>query len=357
MMVRMLRGSKWELVLFFLASTSAALIALYAGHRWLAQMEPLERWLTVAAAVIVVSTAFGYWAAQRVHRRIDEVHLALKQATSGNLAVRLPESGSAGSFYPVYREFNVMAGVMEQRMELLQSIGEEQVMREAASNEEAVMEERKRLGRDLHDTVSQQLFAIHMSSSTLPKLLDLDRAKADEVLRQLIEMSSAAQKQMRGLIAKLRPLELEGRSLEQALDKWFPDYCRQNDLQGTLDWRLDEQLSEGKEHQFFLIIQEAMANIVKHAEATHVTLSLVETPRQLFLSLQDDGKGFRAGRVQRGSYGLSTMRERAQRLGGDAEIISKPGGGTRVRVVIPKYKKKEQAGDGNEMADHDRGRS
>ncbi|MGO4185475.1 sensor histidine kinase, partial [Paenibacillus sp. TAF43_2] len=134
----------------------------------------------------------------------------------------------------------------------------------------------------------------------------------------------------------LRPMELEGRTLYEALDKWFPDYCRQNNLQGELEWRLKERLSEAKEHQLFLIVQEAMANIVKHASAKGCTLTMADTERQVSMILQDDGVGFKVDEVRRGSYGLSTMQERAQKLGGAAEIWSKSGSGTRVKVTIPK---------------------
>ncbi|WP_028562013.1 sensor histidine kinase [Paenibacillus pinihumi] len=343
MVVRLLRSSKWELILFFIITAGVSLFLFNGLPYWLPDtIKASDQHLISILLILPLNIGAGYWAAQRVHRHIDTLHVALKQAANGNLAVRLPED-QASSFVSAYREFNVMVAAMEERLQLIQQVGEEQVMQGAASVEAAVMEERKRLGRDLHDTVSQQLFAIHMSASSLPKLLELNPDRAGEVMNQLIHMSSMAQKQMRGLIAKLRPLELEGRSLQQALDKWFPDYCRQNGLQGVLEWQLKEQLSEAKEHQFFLIIQEGMANIVKHAEADTATLTITETERQFILNLQDDGAGFRPDQVERGSYGLSTMRERAQRLGGDAEIISKPGGGTKVRVTIPKLARKEES--------------
>lgn len=347
MMVRLLRSSKWELILFFFFAAALSSLIWYVGTDMLSARAGLEAErvrMTVPLILILLNLALGYWAAQRWQRRIDTMHLALKQAANGNLSVRIPEEG-ARSFTAAFHEFNTMVAAMQRRMQLLQRIGEEQVMREAASNEEAVMEERKRLARDLHDTVSQQLFAIHMSASSLPKLLAMNSDRAEQLMEQLIEMSSSAQKQMRGFIAQLRPMELEGKSLQQALDKWFPDYCRQNHLQGVLDWRIEEPLSEAKEHQFFLIIQEALANIVKHASASKATLTLSETEHQLILTVQDDGAGFRVDQVKRGSYGLSTMSERAQRLGGDAEIISKTGGGTRVRVSIPKYTPKEHEDD------------
>ncbi|MUT64363.1 sensor histidine kinase [Paenibacillus sp. NEAU-GSW1] len=335
MMVRFLRSGKWELILMFAASSIASL--LLGAAVWIGLMNDAgqtEVRLGAASVFLLVSIAFGYWAGQRLQRRIDTLQLAIKQANNGNYEVRIMETGDL-SFMELYREFNELAAQMQERMKRLQMAGEEQVM-VAASNEAAVLEERKRLARDLHDTVSQQLFAMHMCASSLPKLQEIDPGRAASVLSQLIEMSTLAQKQMRVFIAQLRPLELEGRTLQEALDKWFPDYCRQNSLQGTFDWRIQEPLTEAKEHQLFLIVQEAMANVVKHAGAKSCELTLAETERQTVLILQDDGAGFRVQTVKRGSYGLSTMQERSQKLGGTTEIISKPGSGTRIKVTIPK---------------------
>ncbi|WP_336774051.1 sensor histidine kinase [Paenibacillus sp. MMO-58] len=337
MIVRLFRGGKWQLLTMFVASSVTALllgIAVWVGLAGGDNVQTEVRYGAVSV-FLLVSAGFGYWTGQHIQRRIDTLQLALKQAVNGNFQVRITESGDS-SFSELYREFNDLAELMEERMKRLQMTGEEQVMSQAASNEAAVQEERKRLARDLHDTVSQQLFAMHMCASSLPKLQEIDRERAASVLEQLIQMSTLAQKQMRIFIAQLRPMELEGRTLLEALDKWFPDYCRQNGLQGVFDWRLNEPLTEAKEHQLFLIVQEAMANVVKHSGAQSCSLSLTENERQVVLILQDDGAGFRADQVRRGSYGLSTMQERAQQLGGLAEIISKPGSGTRVKVTIPK---------------------
>ncbi|WP_424766341.1 histidine kinase [Paenibacillus sp. sgz302251] len=335
-MVRLLRSGKWELIGMFVLASAVSLVLGAAAWIGLAKEGGLtEVRLGAASVFLLVSAAFGYWAAQRIGRRIDVLLLSLKQASNGNYSVRITESGH-NSFVEVYREFNELAKQMEEKMKWLQKRGEEYVMTESASNEAAVLEERKRLGRDLHDTVSQQLFAIHMCASSLPKLQQVDRERADSVMEQLVQMSNLAQKQMRNFITMLRPMELEGRTLYEALDKWFPDYCRQNNLQGELEWRIKERLSEAKEHQLFLIAQEAMANIVKHAKAGGCTLAFSDNERQVVMSLQDDGVGFKPDEVKRGSYGLSTMQERAQKLGGAAEIWSKPGSGTRIKVTIPK---------------------
>src|SRR5690606_21993632 len=111
---------------------------------------------------------------------------------------------------------------------------------------------------------------------------------------------------------------------------------RQNQIQGHLDNRLTNKITEAKEHQIFMIIQEAMANVVKHASCQHCYLSLYETDSQIHIELKDDGKGFDVNIPRTSSYGLITMQERAKKLGGNTEIISKPNRGTVVKIAIPK---------------------
>ncbi|TVX98350.1 sensor histidine kinase [Cohnella terricola] len=336
-MVQRVRTSKWASAIYSGLATMVAMLILYYGLASFTDNAPnIETWLSWMGILTVVQMAVTYSSGQRTQRKIDQLELAMKQASAGNWEYRLSEV-EGDAFSGVYHEMNVMMAKLEDRLKLLQQLGEKEVLEEMSSQEAAVLEERKRLARDLHDTVSQQLFALHMSASSLPKLLEKDSEHAQKVMEQLIAMSSTAQKQMRGLIAQLRPMELQGKTLEEALGRWFPDYCRQNGLQGTLDIQIGDRISEAKEHQLFLIIQEAMANVVKHADAQSVRLFLGETDRQISLSIEDNGTGFRSGQVRPGGYGLSTMKERAQKLGGEAEIVTKPGSGTRVRVWFPKF--------------------
>lgn len=336
-MLRLVRNSKWDTAIYTGVGTLVLMILLYFGGVIFTDNAPdLEVWLEWTVVLLVVQMIVAYIFGHRNQRRLDQLQLAFKQATAGNWDTRLPDLGM-DAFAGVYLEFNRMLAKIEDRLKLLQRLGERDITEEASSKEAAVLEERKRLARDLHDTVSQQLFALHMSASSLPKLLEKDSEQAAKLMQQLIEMSSSAQRQMRGLIAQLRPMELQGRTLTEALERWFPDYCRHNGLQGTLDIQLVGPLSEPKEHQLFLVIQEAMANVVKHAKADSVRLYLGETARQITLQVEDDGTGFTTGHVREGAYGLSTMRERALRLGGEAEIVTKQGSGTRVRVWLPKF--------------------
>ncbi|MBP2002188.1 signal transduction histidine kinase [Paenibacillus shirakamiensis] len=347
--LRLLKNTKWELLLYFLLTGSMTAVALYVGSEsGYIEVKDSRMWVYYVLGIVLFTVIIGYITGQRIQGRIDLLHLNMLQVAKGNLHVRIPSTPDQ-TFAGVYSEFNNMIEEVEQKMRLLQQLGEQEVTEKVQLEERVVLEERRRMARDLHDTVSQQLFAIHMAASSLPKVLQVNPSRADEVMQQLIQMSTAAQKQMRALIAQLRPMELEGKTLSEGLDAWFPDYCRQNNLKGIKEMDLHGELTEAKEYQLFLMIQEAMANIVKHANANVVSLSLRENPHQVVLSVSDDGQGFNPSKDQRqGSYGLTTMRERAEKLGGQVEIISKLGAGTTIRVHIPKFEEEKREIEGEQ---------
>ncbi|MCQ4086885.1 sensor histidine kinase [Saccharibacillus sp. JS10] len=357
-MGNLLKNTKWELTFYFLLSGGILAALLY----WLSlygfvKVLPAKIWILYLFVTVLVAVVTGYIAGRRIQRRIDVLHYTMLQVSQGNLALRLG-SPDDQSFARVYSEFNTMMDSIETKTKLLQKLGETEAIGKEQLVDNAVREERRRMARDLHDSVSQQLFAIHMSAASLPKVLELNPEASVQVMQQLIQMSNLAQKQMRALIAQLRPVELEGIALPAALDRWFPDYCIQNGLKGIKDVESCDELSEAIEQQLFLIVQEAMGNIVKHAQAQMVSLSLRENERQVLLSISDDGKGFASGATQRqGSYGLTTMRERAEKLGGRAEILSKPGEGTTIRIHIPKFTEGKAVDEHGEDQDSVGGRS
>ncbi|MCY9666126.1 sensor histidine kinase [Paenibacillus alginolyticus] len=346
---------KWQLLNYFLISSLLTVSSIYIVLEY--YKDELVSWqfrMWFLIAILLVCLTVGYVATKRWQRKVDELHVAMLELSKGNFSSRI-EMEPVEPFLYLYDAFNNMASAVEERIQLLQKLGEAEAIRDQELTENAVLEERRRLARDLHDTVSQELFAIHMSASSLPKILERNPDAAPGVMNQLIQMSHHAQKQMRGLISQLRPIELGDMSLQEALEKWFPEYCRNHELQGKLDVSLHESISEAIEHQFFLIIQEGLANVVKHASAKQVRLAIYEREHQYVLQLQDDGQGFERRDIPSASHGLSTMRERAQKLGGEVEIDSKLGSGTRVRVRIPRFTgqssllMKEREGETNEQ--------
>lgn len=339
------RSVKWELLLNFIISGCVIIFILWLGLMNGVWYEGWNWWLYGIVTVLIVSMITGYIAGVRQQRRLDVLHESMMQVTKGDWSVRITDQDDL-SYARVYNDFNLMMSTLEQKLKLLQRLSEQQLIDHERESEAVVQEERKRLARDLHDTVSQQLFAMHMASSSLPKVMEMDMERAKLVVDQLIMISHTAQRQMRGLIAQLRPIELDGRTLEEALNRWFPDYCNQNGLRGKIEIQVQSALSEAIEHQCFLMVQEAMANVVKHAQARQVSLSLNEMGNRIMLLVVDDGKGFDMNKTAHvGSYGLSTMRERSEKLGGTMEIISQPRAGTTIRVHIPLFNDvDEQAG-------------
>ncbi|UHA72348.1 HAMP domain-containing sensor histidine kinase [Paenibacillus sp. 481] len=333
--IRSTDSTKWELLLSFIVVGCLTIIGL-----WFALDNVLvddNWWMYVVVLILSIALIAGYVTGLRIQRRLDVLQEHMMQVTKGNWSVRIPVQDSNG-FSPLYEDFNNMINEIEPKLHLLQKLSEQDVMERDQEREAVIVEERRRLARDLHDTVSQQLFALHMASSSLPKVMDLDEQRARILVEQLIQMSHTAQRQMRVLIAQLRPLELNGHTLQEALQQWFPDYCRQNGLQGKIEVDVRTNLSEAKEYQCFLMIQEAMANVVKHARARQVTLTLHETQRQVVLVVADDGIGFDLQSARgTGSYGLLTMRERVDKLGGHLDLISQSGAGTTIRAYIPLF--------------------
>jgi signal transduction histidine kinase len=206
-----------------------------------------------------------------------------------------------------------------------------------ASRELSVTEERNRLARELHDAITQTLFSLSLTAETAAGLVHTDPARAEVELRHVRELVRETQAELRSLIFELRPPQLESDGLAATLGKHLEVLGRAHglkvDLRADGDGRLDEQ----RELELFRIAQEALNNTVRHAHATAVEVDLDLAGDPVVLTVHDDGVGFdpmaRAIRSRR--LGLTSMRERAQALGGRLTIDSTAGAGTTVRVAIP----------------------
>ena len=200
--------------------------------------------------------------------------------------------------------------------------------------QEVVEQERSRLARDLHDSVSQQLFAASMMMSAInEKALDYDQALQEQI-RMVEKMIHQSQLEMRALLLHLRPVALKDKSLQEGIKDLLEELTERTSIQ--LDWKLEEfAMDKGIEDQLFRIYQEAISNILRHSEATEVQILLIKRDNQFILRIVDNGKGFQMEEAQGSSYGLQNMEERALELGGTVKVISLLDQGTRVEVKIP----------------------
>lgn len=203
-------------------------------------------------------------------------------------------------------------------------------------NEETVKqiveEERQRLARELHDSVSQQLFAASMMLSALKSVNHAEQVSKQ--LNLLEKMLHESQLEMRALLLHLRPVGLKNKTLEQGLIQLIKELKQKIPLNINAD--IEEiKLEKGVEDHLFRIAQESISNTLRHAKAEHITIELFRTGNRVILRVTDDGRGFDINQIDDTRYGLHTMKERALEIGGTCHVISAPQSGTRIEVKVP----------------------
>ncbi|HEX5014501.1 MAG TPA: GAF domain-containing protein [Candidatus Limnocylindrales bacterium] len=210
----------------------------------------------------------------------------------------------------------------------------EQDLRRQAG-ELASSQERSHLARELHDSVTQALFSMTLVTRTTELLVDRDADKAKEQLASLRELQREALAEMRALIFELRPGNLEQDGLLPALKTHTAALQGRIGLPIVVTSDLQERLPLNVEEVLYRISQEALHNVVKHAAARQVTLSIDRVRGGLRLRIADDGKGFDQSSVPDGHLGLAGMRARAEKIGATMSVASKPGSGTTIEVFLP----------------------
>jgi PAS domain S-box-containing protein len=191
------------------------------------------------------------------------------------------------------------------------------------------------MARELHDSVTQALFSMGLTARTLEMLLDRDPEAARGKLAELRELQKDALAEMRTLIFELRPQGLETDGLAQALRNHAAAVQGRTGLAVAVEIDVNERLPLHAEEALYRVAQEALHNVVKHANAQNARISLRHVGRELRLTVEDDGIGFDPGAVPSGHLGVVGMGQRVERIGGRLDITVRPGGGTRVRATLP----------------------
>ncbi len=204
------------------------------------------------------------------------------------------------------------------------------------SRELSILEERNRVARELHDSVSQRLFGVVLAAETAAGLLDRDAAAARTQIDRAQELAHGAMEELRSLIFELRPPALADEGLASALRKHLSVLRRVHDLDIALRVAGTPRLGPAADSQVFRIAQEAVNNALRHAGAEHIAVALEARNGRVSLSVQDDGAGFdpAAPALRARRLGLTSMEERARALGGTLTIASRPGEGTRVTLEV-----------------------
>lgn len=209
---------------------------------------------------------------------------------------------------------------------------------EQQAREAVAVEERNRLARELHDSIKQQLFSIRMSAMVAQAQIEVDATRAQEALADIQQSATEAQVEMQALLQQLRSSVLEHTSLIEAI------HTQARALEYRTEAQVKVEIAELPQdrcplimHEAVLrIVQEAFANIARHARAHKVTCTITYDEDALSVMIQDDGQGFDLQGVRKG-MGLANIEERAQNLDGTMEIQSHPGRGTSIYVKIPLF--------------------
>jgi signal transduction histidine kinase len=205
------------------------------------------------------------------------------------------------------------------------------------SRELSILEERNRLARELHDAVSQRLFALRLTSEAAAGLMERDPAAARAQLDRLHELTGEAIDELRAVILALRPATIESEGLVATLAKHVDLLRRAYGCEIDLTVAGEQELPVAAATEVLRIAQEALQNALRHSGAERVAVRLDAGDGRVALSVADEGEGFDAASpaLRSRRLGLTSMEERARALGGTLDIVSEPGEGTTVCLEIP----------------------
>ena len=236
-----------------------------------------------------------------------------------------------GSLYMIY---SYRMDQVNERMRFLEELSEKNRLLQEASRKLAITEERNRMGRDLHDSVSQGIHGLIFSLHSLRNELENPNERAKEIITYIETTANATLGELRTMIEELKPSLLAEEGLEEALNITAQLFSQRNEIPIEIDVQLEEPLYPNIELAIYRIFQEALANIEKHASATHAYLTLTNAENFTVVTVRDDGKGFIRDKESRGN-GLENMRQRVEEEGGKFDLISKPGFGTTIIAKFP----------------------
>jgi NarL family two-component system sensor histidine kinase LiaS len=274
--------------------------------------------LALVALASVVGTFVGVVASRRITRRLRSITTAADAWSQGEFQTTVRDAG--------HDELGALAADLNAMAQQLQRLV-------IARQELAVVEERHRLARDLHDSVKQQTFVITMLVGAARNLIT-GNTEAERMLSEAERLAGETQQELTTLIRTLRPIALSDSHLSTALRAFCGDWSQLTNVSVQLDAPDELPVTPNAEQELFRVAQEALTNVARHSHATAVTIRACAEGENVSLTIQDNGCGFDPERLSGAGLGVRNMRERIETLGGTLKIISGEGG-TRLEARIP----------------------
>lgn len=323
-----------------LLSVILLLVVLYLFYTY-ELLAPFEAWqfkvqeaATLVLVPVLIGILFGFYQSYRTKRKLEVLRQTLLLWEKGSVARSMPVLGT-DEVGRLGEQLGRISKKWEEQVTSLQRLSTHNAQLAEQARVTAIIEERQRLARELHDAVSQQLFAISMTATAVGRTLEKDFAKAQRQVELIEEMSAVAQSEMRALLLHLRPVYLEGKPLQQGLKDLVNELKQKVPMEIVFEMDEGIHLMKGIENHLFRIVQEAMSNTLRHAKADKMEIRIHKRQNVVKVSMRDDGIGFEMDDKKQASYGLSNMEERVNEIGGSIQYITAPGKGTRIEITIP----------------------
>lgn len=295
---------------------------------WSYLLQDIEKTEKLIFLILVFSLSMTFFfvlfwrVIEEISRRKMQVNL--KRLLAGKEVVAFADPDLNASFKSLSGKLNLLTEAVQK------------AENQSLVKEEAIIEkERKRIARDLHDTVSQELFAAHMIlSGVSQQALKLDREKMQTQLQSVAAILETAQKDLRVLLLHLRPVELEEKSLIEGIQILLKELEDKSDLKVSLKQNVSKLPKKIEEH-IFRILQELISNTLRHAQASCLDVYLYQTDVEVQLKVVDNGIGFQLGSLDDLSYGLRNIKERVEDMAGTVQLLTAPKQGLAVDIRIP----------------------
>jgi signal transduction histidine kinase len=235
------------------------------------------------------------------------------------------------------REIRLMSGVTELTGAALERfrLRDETERARQRAHDLAALEERTRLARELHDSVSQALYGIGLGAQTAYRSLEKNPTIVRESVEYVLTLAEAGLAEMRALIFELRPESLETEGLAVALAKQAASIQARHGIEVQIELGDEPQMVLSTKESLYRVAREALHNVVKHASASRIMLRMRCEDSLLQLDVIDNGIGFETSKDFPGHLGLHSMRERVMQMGGEISIKSAQGAGTQLTVILP----------------------
>ncbi|MBT2637757.1 sensor histidine kinase [Bacillus sp. ISL-41] len=334
-MRQILWGLTLGIILFIAVTLSFVLVFPIAklSDLWNRELMDIPFIIFTFSISVVLGVAFGMASGTYWRKQFGTVDNWLFQLEEGQ-EPEIESNQTYAEISSISKRVGKLHKQISEKAMLSQRLATEKAEEQESRIQEIISQERNRLARELHDSVSQQLFAASMLMSAINETKGPSEDRETKQLKMVEEMIHQSQLEMRALLLHLRPVALKGKCLQEGIEELLIELRQKVTM--DIKWKVEPfPLDKGVEDHLFRILQESVSNTLRHAKAEELEVLLIKRDDKVIMRIVDDGIGFNVEEAKAGSYGLQNMHERAGEIGGTLKIVSVENKGTRLEVKVP----------------------